>query len=61
MIVIMQCASRKQPDADRPDEQNTSGSQAFYVRELDTGITTLVSKNSNILLQFWPTCLPPAP
>ena len=41
--------------------QNTSGSQAFYVRELDTGITTLVSKNSNILLQFWPTCLPPAP
>ena len=36
--------------------QNASGSQAFYVRELNSGITTLVSKNSNILLQFWPTC-----
>ena len=36
--------------------QNTPGSQAFYVRELISGITTLVSKNSNILLQFWPTC-----
>ena len=36
--------------------QNTSGSQAFYVRELNSGNTTLVSKNSNILLRFWPTC-----
>lgn len=36
--------------------QNTSGSQAFYVRDLNTNINTLVSKNSNILLQFWPTC-----
>lgn len=36
--------------------QNTSGSQAFYVRDLNTGQNSLVSKNSNILLQFWPTC-----
>ena len=36
--------------------QNTSGSQAFYIRDLNSGSTTLVSKNSNILLQFWPTC-----
>lgn len=36
--------------------QNTSGSQAFYIRELNTGVTSLVSKNSNITLQFWPTC-----
>jgi hypothetical protein len=36
--------------------QNTSGSQAFYIRELSSGITSQVSKNSNILLQFWPTC-----
>lgn len=36
--------------------QNTSGSQAFYIRELNTGVTSLVSKSSNILLQFWPTC-----
>ena len=36
--------------------QNNSGSQAFYVRDLTTGINSLVSKNSNILLQFWPTC-----
>ena len=36
--------------------QNTSGSQAFYIRDLTTNGTTLVSKNSNILLQFWPTC-----
>lgn len=36
--------------------QNTSGSQAFYIRELNTGVTTLVSRNSNVLLQFWPTC-----
>lgn len=36
--------------------QNTSGSQAFYIRDLTTGLTSLVSKSSNILLQFWPTC-----
>ena len=36
--------------------QNTSGSQAFYIRDLTTGLNSLVSKNSNILLQFWPTC-----
>lgn len=36
--------------------QNTSGSQAFYIRNLGTGQTSLVSKESNILLQFWPTC-----
>lgn len=36
--------------------QNTSGSQAFYIRDLNTTATSLVSKNSNILLQFWPTC-----
>jgi hypothetical protein len=36
--------------------QNNSGSQAFYIRELQTGATSQVSKNSNILLQFWPTC-----
>jgi len=36
--------------------QNNSGSQAFYIRDLDTGIVTLTSKNSNILMQFWPTC-----
>ena len=36
--------------------QNNSGSQAFYIRELTSGATTLVSKNANILLQFWPTC-----
>ena len=36
--------------------QNNSGSQAFYIRDLTTNGTTLVSKNSNILLQFWPTC-----
>ncbi len=36
--------------------QNTSGSQAFYIRDLSTGLTSMVSKNSNILLQFWPTC-----
>ncbi len=36
--------------------QNTSGSQAFYIRDLNTGLTSMVSKNSNILLQFWPTC-----
>lgn len=36
--------------------QNTSGSQAFYVRDLTTGSTTLTSKNSNVMPQFWPTC-----
>lgn len=36
--------------------QNTSGSQAFYVRNLNTGSTTLTSKNSNVMPQFWPTC-----
>lgn len=36
--------------------QNTSGSQAFYIRDLNTGLNSLVSKNSNILLQMWPTC-----
>lgn len=36
--------------------QNTSGSQAFYIRDLSTGLVSLFSKNSNILLQFWPTC-----
>lgn len=36
--------------------QNNSGSQAFYVLDRNTGINTLVSKSSNILLQFWPTC-----
>ena len=36
--------------------QNTSGSQAFYVRDLNTGSTTLTSKNSNVMPQFWPTC-----
>lgn len=36
--------------------QNNSGSQAFYIRDLITNLTTLTSKNSNILLQFWPTC-----
>jgi Tol biopolymer transport system component len=36
--------------------QNSSGSQAFYIRDLNSGGTTLVSRNSNILLQFWPTC-----
>ena len=36
--------------------QSNSNSQAFYIRTLATGTTTQVSKNSNILLQFWPTC-----
>jgi Tol biopolymer transport system component len=36
--------------------QNNSGSQAFYVRDLNTGTVTLVSKNSNIMPQYWPTC-----
>ena len=36
--------------------QNNSGSQAFYIRDLTNGLTSLVSKNSNIFLQFWPTC-----
>lgn len=36
--------------------QNTSGSQAFYIRDLTTNLNSLVSKNSNILLQFWPSC-----
>jgi len=36
--------------------QNTSGSQAFYIRDLNAAQNSLVSKNSNILLQFWPTC-----
>jgi hypothetical protein len=36
--------------------QNTSGSQAFYIRESNTGVTSRVSKSANILLQFWPTC-----
>jgi len=36
--------------------QNTSGSQAYYVRNLDTGSTTLTSKDSNVMPQFWPTC-----
>jgi hypothetical protein len=36
--------------------QNNSGSQAFYVRNLNTGVVTPTSKNANILLQFWPTC-----
>lgn len=36
--------------------QNTSGSQAFYIRDLQTGLTSLFSKSSNILLQFFPTC-----
>jgi hypothetical protein len=33
-----------------------SGSGAFYVLDLNTGIDTLVSKKANIMLQFWPTC-----
>jgi hypothetical protein len=36
--------------------QNTSGSQAYYVRDLNTGSVTLLSKNSNIMPQYWPTC-----
>lgn len=36
--------------------QNNSGSQAFYIKDLVTGSQSQVSKNSNILLQFWPTC-----
>lgn len=36
--------------------QNSSGSQAFYIRNLVNGATSQVSKNSSILLQFWPTC-----
>jgi hypothetical protein len=36
--------------------QNNSGSQAFYVRDRNTGITTLTSKNSGVMPQFWPTC-----
>jgi hypothetical protein len=36
--------------------QNTSGSQAFYIRNLNSGVTSQVSKNSNILLQMWPSC-----
>lgn len=36
--------------------QNTSGSQAFYIRDLTTGLTSTFSKSSNILLQFFPTC-----
>ena len=36
--------------------QNNSGSQAFYIRDLTSGLNSLVSKNSNITLQFWPTC-----
>jgi len=36
--------------------QNTSGSQAFYIRNLTSGVVSLVSKNSNILLQMWPSC-----
>ena len=36
--------------------QNTSGSQAYYVRDLTTNSTTLTSKNSNVMPQFWPTC-----
>ena len=36
--------------------QNNSGSQAYYVRDLNTGSTTLTSKNANVMPQFWPTC-----
>jgi hypothetical protein len=36
--------------------QYTSGSQAFYIRNLNSGVTSQVSKNSNILLQMWPSC-----
>ena len=36
--------------------QNNSGSQAFYIRNLNSAQNSLVSKNSNIMLQFWPTC-----
>lgn len=36
--------------------QNNSGSQAYYVRNLTTGSTTLTSRNSNVMPQFWPTC-----
>lgn len=36
--------------------QNTSGSQAYYILDLTTGMNTLVSKSANIMLQFWPTC-----
>lgn len=36
--------------------QNNSGSQAFYVRDLTTGLVTLTSRNANVMPQFWPTC-----
>lgn len=36
--------------------QNSSGSQAYYVRDLNSGSVTLLSKNSNIMPQYWPTC-----
>lgn len=36
--------------------QNNSGSQAFYVRDLTTGSVTLLSKDANVMPQFWPTC-----
>jgi hypothetical protein len=36
--------------------QNASGSQAFYIRNLNSGVTSQVSKSANILLQMWPSC-----
>ena len=36
---------------------NTAGTQTFYVRELSSGINTMVVKAANVMLQFWQTYL----
>jgi hypothetical protein len=35
---------------------SSSGTQVWYIRDLTTGLNSRFRRDSNILLQFWPTC-----
>jgi hypothetical protein len=38
---------------------SSSGGQVWYIRDLTTNLNSRFRRDSNILLQFWPTCWPP--
>lgn len=35
---------------------NSSGIQVWYIRDLNTGLSSTFRRDSNIMLQYWPTC-----
>lgn len=35
---------------------NSSGIQVWYIRDLSTGVRSTFLRDSNIMLQYWPTC-----